>query len=317
MTRVAWTTVVRGTEPGEVHGALGFADLKTGAWLTSLLWDLPVSTSCRGGPRGLRGVLVHRDRLWVASADAILELDLDLGLRRIHRHHNLAHVHELAPWGDSILAVSTGFDCVLALDTKTGSWHWGLLVRGHTSTPSIRTFVPDTEELLAGDSVHLNQVHTEAGDLWISGSQLPYLIRMTNGEAIIDSPLPLGTHNAQPSPRGVLYCDTRADRVMWCRESPSFIASPRSSLETVTHLDAADGVMARIGFTRGLLRLDDSRVVFGTAPASLHLADFDPPSLIASVHLSADVRASIHGLCSWPHELPSAPLVRASQLSSV
>jgi len=305
MSRVAWTTVIRATAPGEVHGALGFADLERGEATVALYWDAPIATELRGGPRGLRGVLQHRNRLWVGTYDAILEFNLDLDLQAIHRHPCLAHVHELAPWGDSILVVSTDFDCVLSLDCVTGRWPWGLLIRGQPDAPTIRTFDPDTAPVQAGDTSHLNQVHADGESLWIGGTQLPYLIHMAHGQATVAAPLPLGTHNAQPIPGGVLYCDTESDRVVQRATESQFIATPRMPLSRVTQLHAADAQLARIGFTRGLLALDAHRVVFGSAPACLHLANFAAGTVHTPLTLSTDVRASVHGLCHWTPPLPT------------
>jgi hypothetical protein len=62
-----------------------------------------------------------------------------------------------------------------------------------------------------------------------------------------------------------------------------------------------DSNVARQGFGRGLVAIDDRLVAAGSSPSTVTLYDVDSEETVASVNLTMDIRNSIHGLEVWPY----------------
>lgn len=116
--------------------------------------------------------------------------------------------------------------------------------------------------------------------------------------------LPQGTHNARPHRDGVLYNDTRSDRV--CFETPTRTQSfkvPTYPQQQLTNAEQDDTRVARQGFGRGLCAINDQLIAAGSSPSTITLHDLDANKSMRSVTLSFDLRNAIHGLELWPYTL--------------
>jgi hypothetical protein len=127
-------------------------------------------------------------------------------------------------------------------------------------------------------------------------------ILLFNGRAVQRwATLPIGVHNAQPYKDGVLFNDTEADVVRFVsRSGERVLPVPRFSAEALTHMDAADGQLARQAFARGLCVVEDDVVACGSSPSTItlhRLADGAKPRMATLTH---DVRNAVHGLDVWP-----------------
>ena len=117
--------------------------------------------------------------------------------------------------------------------------------------------------------------------------------------------LPAGTHNARPHRDGVIYNDTRADKVVYRgRENMLAFPVPTHDPALLTHTDLDDSRIARAGFGRGLCAISDSAIAAGSSPSTICLYDLDTGKGGRSVTLSYDIRNAIHGLEVWPFAMP-------------
>ena len=113
--------------------------------------------------------------------------------------------------------------------------------------------------------------------------------------------LPEGIHNARPHRDGVLYNDTRADRLRFRSPDTSLsFAVPTFPAEKLTHTELDDSRIARAGFGRGLCAIDDNLVAAGSSPSTISLHDLEQVKTTGGVTLSYDIRNAIHGLEVWP-----------------
>ena len=152
------------------------------------------------------------------------------------------------------------------------------------------------------DTVHLNSVWVEGGSLYASGLRLQQLMQVKGGAPSAYAPIPVGTHNVRPYDGGVLYNDTRADRVVLQTLDGVKLRScsvPHYREEELKFSELpADN--ARQGFARGLCVTSDGLVIGGSSPATISAYDLSAERLIRTVNLTMDVRNAIHGLEIWP-----------------
>lgn len=302
---VVVSTVVRGSLEGEGHGALHVVDLELGESRELFRWDdAEISWSGRGGDRGLRGVVVLKDRLLVAASRCLLELRPDGTELARHTNPYLGLAHELTVHKGVVYVVSTGFDSVLGFDPNQREFVWGLCLRGEDA-PQARLFDPRKPGGPAqGDTCHLNQVHGNGAGLWMSGLRRHWLVHLHEGSLTGEDCLPLGTHNARRLEDGrLLFSNTPRDTVVLRdgdRRNP--LPVPRRPAHELRSSISANPKLARPGFARGLLWLGNDRAVGGFSPAGVAGYDFAARTVGPVVWLSDEVSHAVHGIARWPFD---------------
>ncbi len=300
---VLCSSVVRGAQPGEAHGELWVVDLELDE--ARCVWeqrDTDIDFSGHGGDRGLRGLCVVGDRVFVATSHHILELDPQLAVRASYTCPALAHAHELVYRQGHLLVCSTGFDSLLALDVQAGRFVWGLCIRGRGQDLAVAEFSPDTPPP-RGDTIHLNQVALNGDAVTMSGARSPCWLELRDGTLDIVGELPLGTHNVTAVPGGWVGNDTARDRVLRVQgDAVVALSVPRYPVETLERLHGANGPLARQGFARGLVVLDADTVIGGSSPTTLTAWDLAEGVPLVSRRLSLDVRRAVHGITPWPFD---------------
>ncbi|MBS0421406.1 MAG: hypothetical protein JSR66_27105 [Proteobacteria bacterium] len=298
------SSVIRGSRLGESHGGLYLVDLETGRTEQTLDWNhTDIDISGRGGDRGLRGIAFYGPRMLVAANSSLLMLDRDCRVMDTFTNPFLRHCHEISAWGDHLFLTSTGFDSLLVFDLvrRRFSHAFCLSVDGHA--PSLRAFDPEQRAGPAPSRhFHLNSVHASPDGISFSGLHTPSLLCLRGQELTSLSPLPKGTHNAQPFAGGVMYNDTVQDRVCYRHSGGRVIEIPvpQFAQETVVNLERWGTEVARPGFARGLCGLNDHLVAGGSSPSTVALYDIKAGRRVSQHNLSMDVRNAIHGLAVWP-----------------
>jgi hypothetical protein len=303
---VLCTTVVRSAHHGSSHGGAYLVDLASGEHRKMLDWnDETIDWSGRGGDRGLRGIAFHGDEIYIAAADEIFVFSPDFRLLRSFRHACLGLCHEIFIAGKRLYLTSTAFDSILVYDLSARRFVAGHCLRRDPATGQLlyRPFDPNGRDLpVAGDTTHLNSVYIEGEHIFVSGVNLDRLIELIDGKAVAFARVPTWTHNARPFAGGVIANSTENDCILIAERD----GRPRLSLPIprypVEQLENADlpADFARQAFGRGLAVIDDNRIVAGSSPATLTAWRLAPPTRLASVNLSLDIRNAVHGLVIWP-----------------
>jgi hypothetical protein len=312
---VVASSVIRSSHQGQSHGGVYLVDLARRRADQVLDWDDPgISWEGRGLDRGLRGIALHGDEVFLAASDEIFVFDRDFRRVRSFRNRYLNHCHEIALAGGSLFVTSTGFDSVLEYDLTAGEF-----VRGYTlrfaaarravkrlrlyERPGLATFDPRAAGgPERGDTAHVNSVSVRDGSIFVSGTRLNRLIEIRGGRYVDERPIPYGSHNAQPFADGVLLNHTATDQIARLDprgrvvESFTIPTYPSDALEHA-HLGADH---ARQGFGRGLAVIGDELLVGGSSPATVSAYRRGAPDPIATVNLTMDVRNAVHGLEPWP-----------------
>lgn len=316
--KVVVSSVIRSSKQGESHGGVYIVDLETDSCEQVIDWNDPaINWSGRGGDRGLRGIALFDDKVYMAASDEIFVYDKDFDLVASFKNEYLKHCHEILIDGETLFITSTGYDAIMEFDLRSKSfvkgYHlrfgrlWRYLYRhGLGPCPALQTFDPNTErgpKLTGTGFLHINNVFFSDGAIYFSGTRIKHLFCISGEELHTYAKVPYRTHNAQPYKDGVLLNDTNANRVAYLDKQGQEIASfpikkyPESDLQ----MAELPKDHARQGFARGLCVTDDGLLVAGSSPATVSVYRFGDPTALKTVNIAMDVRNTIHGLEIWPY----------------
>lgn len=313
--RVVLSSVIRSSHQGESHGGVYVVDLDTGGAEQVIDWNADeIDWEGRGGDRGLRGIAVHGDRLFLAASDEIFVYDPDFNRLGSFRNRYLKHCHETFVSGGRLFMTSTGFDSVLEYDLGSERFVRGRTLRYHDiwkarrrmrirPRPTLRVFDPEgTDGPAPADTSHLNSVFVSESGIFCCGVNMGTMWRIRDDRLERYAKVPYGTHNARPFREGVLMNHTATDRIAYADRQGKVLRSfpiNRYREEDLVNAELTRD-KARQAFGRGLAVLSDELFVGGSSPATVTLYRFDPPEVLTSVNVTMDVRNAIHGLEVWP-----------------
>jgi hypothetical protein len=308
MTRLLATSVVRGAQQGESHGGVYLVDFERNSVDQKIDWDrMDIDWSGRGWDRGLRGIAFGPDpfapeEIYIAASDELFVYTPNFTLKASHRCSYLRHCHEISVHEGMVFLTSTGFDSILGFSLSARDFTWGLRLAPASTGVAMSTFNPRSEEGPAADNLlHLNSILATAKGLYFSGLHTPGLLHFDGRSVSLRASLPERTHNAQPFRDGVLFNDTAADMTRYVTPSRQrTFRVPAYDPATLSHMDRADGHVARPGFARGLCAISDDLIAAGSSPSTIALHDLAENRTVRFVTLSRDVRNAIHGLEVWP-----------------
>ena len=300
------TSVVRGSQQGESHGGIYVVDFQSRTGQQPVDWnDSTIDFEGRGADRGLRGIAFDGDDIFVAASDELYRYDQNFEIQDSYRNRYLKHCHEICRLDNHLFLTSTGFDCLLAFNLNTGSYHWGFQLqraqgkwRGYTFDPRSNTGPAPVNDF------HINMVHVNDAGIFLSGLNTGALLRVNRQwEVSVVCELPAGTHNARPWKNGVLFNDTANDCVRYVARSGTEHAFKIVTYDEteIQFAGVDDTKIARQGFGRGLTVYQDRFVIGGSSPSTITVYDLETNQVVGSVNLSMDIRNAIHGLEIWPY----------------
>lgn len=311
---VVLTAVVRSAHQGDSHGGVYLLDLERGSWRQTIDWnDGSIDWEGRGGDRGLRGIAVHGEEIFIAASNEVFVYDRDFRQKRSFTNRYLALCHEITVADGRLYLTSTAFDSVLVYDIAAQRFVAGYCVKvgqlpdPQTGKPVRRTgFGAFDPEVPNGpprqDTAHINNIHVDGGRIYLCGVNLDQLLVIEEGRLAPYARVPFWTHNARPFRGGVLANCTGSDALIFMDRA----GVPKASLPVPRYDPAAllNADMpkdhARQAFARGLCVLDQDTLAVGSSPATVTVFRLDPPRQVKSINLTLDIRNAVHGLALWP-----------------
>lgn len=313
------SSVIRSAHQGDSHGGVYLIDLESGHFEQVIDWNtVNIDWEGRGADRGLRGIAFHNGEIYIAASDEVFVFDQSFKILRSHRNAYLRHCHETFLHNDTLYLTSTGFDSVLEFSIPAARFTRGFCFRavpgtGGQSRVSGRVFDPGAPGgPEPGDTVHINNVHAEAGGVFFSALRLSVLFSLAAGKAVPYASVPPGTHNARP------LCWRDADYVLAnCTEMNAVCLLDRQGrVERRFPIKMyAEGELlnthlpkdhARQGFGRGLCVLESGLIAAGSSPSTISVYDLnsgpETPGVVKTINLTLDIRNAVHGLEVWPFD---------------
>jgi hypothetical protein len=307
-TKLITSSVVRGSKQGESHGGVFLVDLENRELRQVLDWNtIDIDWQGRGWDRGLRGIVIHDQVVYIAASDELFAYTPEFKLIGSWRNPYLKHCHEIDVWEGNIFMTSTGYDSLLAFDPKKQKFHWALYVETENYRFKGTIYNPNGDEgPLLLNKLHLNNVCCRKGGMYITGLRTGGMLHFNGKKVRMAVELPVGTHNAQPFRDGVLFNDTQADLVRYAGrgegEEDRSLRVPKYEPGKLTHTDRDSSRLARQGFARGLCPINHRVVAAGSSPSTVTLWDLKESKKLLSVNLTMDIRNAIHGLEVWPFD---------------
>lgn len=311
---VLLTAVVRSAHQGDSHGGVYLLDLERGSWEQTVDWnDGSIDWEGRGGDRGLRGIAIHGEDIYIAASNEVFVFDRAFRRKRSFTNRYLALCHEITIADGRLYLTSTAFDSVLVYDIAAERFVAGYCVKvgklpdPKTGRPMRRLgFGAFDPEGPAGpprqDTSHINNVHVDGGRIFLSGVNLDQILMIENRRVAPYARVPFWTHNARPFRDGVLANCTGSDAVVFMDRAgvaKTTLPVPRYDPGRLLHADLPQD-HARQAFARGLCLLDPEIVAVGSSPATVTVFRLDPPGQLKTINLTMDVRNAVHGLARWP-----------------
>lgn len=308
ITKLVTTSVVRGSEQGESHGGVYIIDLEKQGVRQVIDWNTAdIDWQGRGWDRGLRGIAIHDDIVYIAASDELFAYTPGFKLIGSWRNPYLKHCHEIDIWQGKLFLTSTAFDSILAFDLLTQTFVWALYIETEEFRFKATVYNPLGDNgPLQLNKLHINNISCEQGGMFVTGLRTGGMLHFNGKHVRMAVELPPGTHNARPFRDGVIFNDTEADLLRYTgrgegREDRSFRV-PRYETKQLTHTNLDDSKLARQGYARGLCVLNHRIVAAGSSPSTISVYDFKENQRLLSVNLTMDIRNAIHGLEIWPYK---------------
>ncbi|MEH6549584.1 MAG: hypothetical protein V7744_06330 [Pseudomonadales bacterium] len=299
------TSVVRGSQQGESHGGVFTLDFENQVVEQRIDWNSgDIDFSGRGADRGLRGISIDGDDIYIAASDELFCYDRDFQVKGSWRNRYLKHCHEICRKDRTLFLTSTGHDCLLAFDLDKQAFVWGFRVQKEQGAWAGYAFDPrgDYGPRQVNEQ-HINMVHVDQGGIFLSGLKTQALLHVSSKDEVVEvCSLPSGTHNARPFMGGVIFNDTASDclRVVPRSGQQQAFRIRQYDPADISFAGIDDTKVARQGFGRGLCIVDDRFVAGGSSPSTVTLYDIKTGMEAASVNMTMDIRNAIHGLEVWP-----------------
>ncbi|MCY4565674.1 MAG: hypothetical protein OXE40_14515 [Gammaproteobacteria bacterium] len=192
------TSILRGGDGGESHGGVYLINLETGQVLKPVDSSaVDVDREGRGRERGLRGIACHRDRIYIATGEELLDFDQAFNAVASFRNAYLQNCPEICVFERHLFLASAGFDAILGFNLETESFDWAFRIVTDGRVFGARRFDPNGDEgPLLIDKLQLNNVHCEKGGMYVSGKRTGALLRFGGDRVGVKTTLPEGIHNA-------------------------------------------------------------------------------------------------------------------------
>jgi hypothetical protein len=301
MSVLAVTSIVRGSQKGQQHGAVYLLDSEGQSGAQVLSWTRPaISWDGHGGARGLRGIGFADGKVFIAAASELLVFSPEFELLASHRSPYLAGNQGLAVFENRIYIVSAGFDALLAFDLALGKFAWGLQLSSDEAGLRATPFDPGgTQGPLLRNRLQLQSVYADTRGLFISGPGVLGLLHFDGKRIARLVSLPEGAQDARPWRDGVLFNDSSADSVRFITPAHNrvFKVLPYPTDEMAPAMPEA----ARPYFARGLCVLDEKRFASGSSPLTVTLHDIESLQTTQRFNLDMDLRHCVHSLALWPY----------------
>ena len=305
MVKLVATSVVRGSCQGESHGGIYIVDIEKEDVYQAVDWAKPdIDWRGRGGDRGLRGIAIHNDRVFVVGSDELYEYTPDFELVASHRNLYLKHCHEICVHEHHLFITATAYDSILAFNLETNTFDNAFRVNTDGQNLSMGQYDPNSDDgPLPMNKLHINSIFCEKGGMYVSGLRTEGLL-LFNGKRIgISATLPSGTHNARPFQEGILFNDTENNKVRYATrtgiDSCAF-GVPLYAHAQLLKTEMEDSSIARQGFGRGLCAISDTLIAAGSSPATVAIYDLEQKKMDKAINFSMDIRNTIHTLAVWP-----------------
>lgn len=284
MAKLLATSVIRGSNQGESHGAVYVVDFDDDRVYQPIDWNTPdINWQSSSDERGLRGVAIHRERIFVVASDELFEYNPNFELLASYRNPYLKDCNAICVHQHHLFITSTAFDSILGFNLRRNTFDLALMVKTDGQNLAMGKFNPNSDDgPLPINKLFINSIHCEKGGMYLAGQKTDGLLLYNGKQLGLSATLPRGANDARPFREGIVFNDT---------ESENFRYATRAGENDCAFQQRAG---------RGLCVVSDSVIAVGPSPATIALYDLEQKKMTKSVKVSTDDRNIIHSLAVWP-----------------
>ena len=297
--KIICTTVVRAAEHGSNHGGLYVINVEDESVLHYAPYDeYFVNDNERGGERGLRGICVLDDRIIVASATSLIELDKETFevVRKLEDREVFRSIHEICFFAGSIWVTSTAIDCIVRVDLDFNVVGLYQIIGESMSDYKMLTgkHLTDISKVQENDNFHINSISSFSGRL-VFGGLITHLYDFDTMNVVEAMPIIQNAksfqHNFYEYNDMQIVNLTGWQKLGFIKHSIcKTVDVPRSKAVKYYADDIAEN-----NWNRGLAR-EDNLVFVGSSPARVLMFDMGTEKFEKTIGLEDDMRHCIHGL---------------------
>jgi hypothetical protein len=291
--------VVRAAEHGSNHGGLYIIDLEDENIIHYAPYDENfVNDNERGGERGLRGVCVLDDRIIVASATSLIELDKETFevVRKLEDREVFRSIHEICFFADSIWVTSTAIDCIVRVDLDFNIIGLYQITGESMSDYKMLTgkHVTDLSKIKENDNFHINSI-SAFNERLVFGGLITHLYDFDTMNVIESMPIIQNSKSFQHN--FYEYDDMQIVNLTGWQK----LGIIKNSICKTVDIPRSKAVkyyadeIAENNWNRGLARKNEL-VFVGSSPARVLMFDMSTGKFEKIISLEEDMRHCIHGL---------------------
>ena len=300
MTKLIATTVVHGTEAGEVHGCAYLVDLVNQEVLRRISYDSDdIEWFGQEGGRGLRGIAFDNDTLYIAASNALLAYDKHFKLIESWRNSYLLNCHGICIFERKLFLASSGNDCILAFDLDDKKFDWAMQIQSQQFQFKPLTFDPqEADGPLPINKLHLNSVACGEQGMYIGGRNTSGLLHFNGATIQMSVELPEGAQDACLFRHGVIFNDSHKGVIRYSGSDKETedraISVPFFTASDHAENDPHEARSLKRGYARGLCVLSGASVAGGCTPAGVSIYDLRENRRLLTVNFTRDVREAVN-----------------------
>jgi len=298
--------VVHGAESGQVHGSAYLVDLvEQKVFQTFKLDSEDIEWYGEEGGRGLRGIAIDGETIYLASSNRLLAFDR--GFRQIGDWQNdyLTNCSGICIHERQLYLASAGNDCVLAFDLDEQVFHWAMQIQSEHFQFKAARFDPQGEDgPLFINKLHLKNIHCDEGGMRIAGLNTGGVLHFNGKSLHMSVELPGGAQDAQFFRNGVVFNDSLAGVVRYSgnESAKEDRAIPVPFFTPSDHApnEPDESRVLKRGYARGLCILSAAVVAVGSTPAGVSLYDLRENNRLMTVNFNRNVLEAVNCIEMFP-----------------
>ena len=282
-------------------------DLASQSVFHTIRYDFPnIEWFGEEGGRGLRGIALDGDTLYIAAGNRLLAYDTRFKPKGSWKNPYLANCQGISIHQRELFIACSGNDCILAFDLDEKKFHWAMHIRAQHFQFRPVAFDPAGDEgPVAVNKLHLRSVRCSEGGLYISGMKTGGLLHFNGSKIQMLAETPKGSQDAQVFRNGVVLNDSRAGVLRYSGDDDG----KEDRALAVPYFEAADHEphdpdevrMLKRGYARGLCVLSGTVVAGGSTPAGISLYDLKENRKLLTVRFTRNQREAVNDIMLWPH----------------
>lgn len=281
-------------------------DLANQAVFKKIDYDFPnIEWLGEEGGRGLRGVAIDGDTVYIAAGNRLLAYDKQFRQTGSWQNTYLDNCQGISIHQREMFLACAGNDCILAFDLDEKKMHWAMHIRSEHFQFRPAPFDPASSDgPIPVNKLQLRSISCGEGGVYFSGMKSGGLLHFNGAKIQMLTEIPKGAQDVQVYRNGVVFNDSRAGVLRYSGDDDGAedraIPIPYFEASDHTASESDESRMLSRGYGRGLCILSDVAVAGGSTPAGISLYNLRENRKMLTVRFTKDTREAVNDIVAWP-----------------